>query len=356
MKPLFADKISKSHQVRKAYVYVRQSTLKQVQQHQESRRNQLALVERAIELGWPPERVCIIDADLGYSGQDGQRPGFQELVAAVSLGQVGIVLAYEASRLARNNADWYALLDLATVVGTLIADSDGVYDPRTYNDRLLLGLRGILSEAELHLLRLRMGAGRQRQIERGVYRQNLPTGLLRLTDSRVVKDPDLQIQHALDLIFERFAALGSCQKVLRWFRDEGILLPRRQRGGLHAGQVLWRKPTQAALIEVLHNPAYAGAFVYGRRRQNPNRRPGQSRSVRCRMEEWTTTHQDVYPSYISWEQFMANQARLADNASTFARRTHGAPRQGAALLAGLVVCGRCGYQGSTNKLTQKKKR
>jgi DNA invertase Pin-like site-specific DNA recombinase len=344
MKPLFADKISKSHQARNAYVYVRQSTLKQVQQHPESRRNQLALVERAIELGWSPERVCVIDADLGRSGQDGQRPGFQELVAAVSLGQVGIVLAYEASRLARNNADWYALLDLATGVGTLIADSDGVYDPRTYNDRLLLGLRGILSEAELHLLRLRMEAGRQRQIERGEYRQNLPTGLLRLTDGQVVKDPDLQIQRTFDLIFERFAALGSCQKVLRWFRDEGILLPRRQRGGLHAGQVLWRKPTQAALIEVLHNPAYAGAFVYGRRRRNPDSRPGQPRTVRCRMEEWTAIHQNVYPSYISWEQFMANQARLADNASTFARRARGAPRQGAAILAGLVVCGRCGYQ------------
>src|SRR5438128_7628568 len=171
------DKITKRHRELEAYVYVRQSTLKQVQQNQESRHNQYALVQRAIDLGWLPERVHLIDADLGQSGQDSQRPGFQSLVAAVSLGKVGLILAYEASRLARNNTDWYTLLDLATVVGVLIADPDGVYDPRNYNDRLLLGLRGILSEAELHVLRLRMEAGRQRQIERGTYRQNLPTGL-----------------------------------------------------------------------------------------------------------------------------------------------------------------------------------
>ncbi len=338
------EKITTRHRQLHAYIYVRQSTPKQVQQNQESQRNQYALVQRALDLGWPPERIQVIDADLGHSGQDGQRPGFQELVAAVSLGRVGIILAYEASRLARNNTDWYTLLDLATFVGALIADPDGVYDPRDYNDRLLLGLRGILSEAELHVLRLRMDAGRQRQIERGTYRQHLPTGLVRLEDGRVVKDPDLQVQRSIELVFARFTSLGSCQKVLRSLRDDGILLPRRQHGGLHAGEVLWRKPTAAALIEILHNPAYAGAFVYGRRPQHPDRRPGQQRQIRCPMEEWTTIHQGVYPAYISWEQFMANQARLTDNASTFARRARGASRQGPALLAGLVVCGRCGYQ------------
>ncbi len=259
------EKITTRHRQLHAYIYVRQSTPKQVQQNQESQRNQYALVQRALDLGWPPERIQVIDADLGHSGQDGQRPGFQELVAAVSLGRVGIILAYEASRLARNNTDWYTLLDLATFVGALIADPDGVYDPRDYNDRLLLGLRGILSEAELHVLRLRMDAGRQRQIERGTYRQHLPTGLVRLEDGRVVKDPDLQVQRSIELVFARFSSLGSCQKVLRSLRDDGILLPRRQHGGLHAGEVLWRKPTAAALIEILHNPAYAGAFVYGRR-------------------------------------------------------------------------------------------
>jgi DNA invertase Pin-like site-specific DNA recombinase len=338
------DKITARHRERQAYVYVRQSTPKQVQHHQESQRNQYALVQRALDLGWPASQVYVIDADLGHSGQDGQRPGFQELVAAVSLGRVGVILAYEASRLARNNADWYTLLDLATVVGTLMADTEGVYDPRQYNDRLLLGLRGLLSEAELHVLHLRMEAGRQRQIERGTYRQPLPTGLVRGADGRVVKDPDLQVQHTIALVFARFTRLGSCQKVLRSLRDDGVLLPRRQHGGLHAGQVLWRKPTQAALVELLHNPAYAGAFVYGRRGPHPQRRPGQSRQVRRPMDAWPTIHQDVYPAYISWEQFLSHQARLADNASTFARRARGAPRQGPALLAGLVVCSRCGYQ------------
>ena len=202
----------------------------------------------------------------------------------------------------------------------------------------------MLSEAELHVLRLRMDAGRQRQIERGSYRQHLPTGLIRLEDGRVVKDPDLQVQRTIELIFARFATLGSCQKVMRSLRDDALLLPRRQRGGLHAGQLLWRKPTQAALAEMLHNPAYAGAFVYGRSGPAPDGRPGHTRRVDRPIEEWTVIHQGVYPAYISWEQFMANQARLADNASTFARRARGAPRDGTALLAGLVVCGRCGYQ------------
>jgi DNA invertase Pin-like site-specific DNA recombinase len=338
------DKITAHHHAHYAYVYVRQSTLKQVHQHQEGRQNQYALVQRALELGWPAERVRVIDADLGQSGQDSQRPGFQELVAAVSLGRVGIILAYEASRLARNNSDWYTLIDLATVVGTLLADTEGVYDPRQYNDRLLLGLRGLLSEAELHILRLRMDAGRQRQITQGTYRQHLPTGLVRLATGAVVKDPDLSVQHTLELVFTRFAGLHSCQKVLRSLRDDGVLLPRRQHGGLQAGQLLWRKPTQAALIEILHNPAYAGAFVYGRKGAHPHRRPGRPRQRRRPIEAWPTIHQGRYPAYITWDQFLANQARLAENASTFARQARGAPRQGPALLAGLVVCGRCGYQ------------
>jgi len=338
------EKITRRHRERAAYVYVRQSTPKQVQPHLESQRNQYALVQRAPALGWPSPRIHVIDADLGHSGQDSQRPGFQELVAAVSLGKVGIILAYEASRLARNNTDWYTLIDLATVVGTLLADTEGVYDPRQYNDRLLLGLRGLLSEAELHILHLRMAAGRQRQVERGTYRQVLPTGLLRGADGQVIKDPDRQIRQTLELIFARFATLGSCQKVLRSLRDDGVLVPRCQHGGLHAGQVLWRKPTHAAIAEILHNPAYAGAFVYGRRGPHPERRPGQARQQRRPLEAWPTIHQDAYPAYMSWEQFVANQARLRDNASAFARRARGTPRQGPALLAGLVVCGRCGYQ------------
>jgi DNA invertase Pin-like site-specific DNA recombinase len=206
-----AEKITPRHRERHAYIYIRQSTLRQVHQNRESQANQYALVERAVALGWIPERIHVIDADLGQSGRDGQRPGFTDLVAEVSLGRAGIVLSYEASRLARSNAGWYALLDLASVVGTLIGDTDGVYDPRLYNDRLLLGLRGIFSEAELHLLQLRLAAGRMRQIERGTYRQQLPTGLVRRPDGQVAKDPDLQVQRTILLVLERFRALGSCQ-------------------------------------------------------------------------------------------------------------------------------------------------
>ncbi len=339
------DKITSRHREGRAYVYVRQSTPKQVQQHRESQRNQYALVQRAIALGWLPERVHVIDADLGQSGQDGGRRGFQELVAEVSLGRVGLILAYEASRLARNNADWYRLLDLATVAGALIADADGVYDPRQYNDRLLLGLRGMLSEAELHLLQLRLAAGRQRQIERGVYRHHLPTGLVRRDDGRVVKDPNERIQRTVALVFARFAELGSVPKVLRRFRDDGLLLPRYQTAGPRTGELLWKAPTAAALYAILRNPAYAGAFAYGRR--GPSR-PGQGgrgpRRLRCAPAEWTALHHGVYPSYINWEQFMEIQARLTDNASRHAWRARGSPRDGAALLAGLAVCGRCGHQ------------
>jgi DNA invertase Pin-like site-specific DNA recombinase len=345
MRTVASEKILPRHCERRAYIYIRQSTPKQVRENRAGQDNQYALVERAASLGWAHDRIAIIDDDLGQSGQDGQRAGFQELVGAVSLGQVGIVLAYEASRLARSNADWYRLLDLAAVTGTLIADSDGVFDPRAYNDRLLLGLRGMLSEAELHLLRLRLDAGRLRQVEHGTYRQHLPTGLVRLEDGRVVKDSNQQVQHAIELVFLRFAALGSCQKVLRSLRDDAVLLPRHQTSGLHAGQLLWKRPSEAAIYDILRNPAYAGAFVYGRRTARPHRRPGQRGQLRHKqIADWTTIHQDVYPAYITWEQFMRNQERMTDNASNYAERTRGVPRQGAALLTGLVVCGHCGRQ------------
>lgn len=342
---LTSEKITPRHHERRAYVYIRQSSPKQVRENRAGQENQYALVQRASALGWPPERIHVVDDDLGQSGQDGQRPGFRDLLGTVSLGHVGIVFAYEASRLARNNADWYTLLDLAAIAGTLIADTQGIFDPRDYNDRLLLGLRGMLSEAELQLLRLRLDAGRMRQVDQGTYRHHLPTGLLRLPDGRVVKDPDLQVQHALDLVFTRFAALRSCQKVLRSFRDDNLLLPRHQTSGLHAGQLLWKLPSEAALYDILRNPAYAGAFVYGRRTGRPGRRPGQRGQLRHKeMADWTVIRQGVYPAYISWEQFVANQAQMSDNASNYARRTRGAPRHGAALLAGLVACGHCGRQ------------
>jgi len=297
--PEATAKITARHHERRAYVYVRQSTVKQVHHNRESQRNQYALVDRAMALGWDRERVHVIDADLGQSGQDGARGGFQELVAEVSLGRVGIVLAYEVSRLARSNADWYTLLDLAAVVGTLIADTDGVYDPRGYNDRLLLGLRGMLSEAELHLLRLRLDAGRLRQVERGTYRQRLPTGLMRLPDGRVVKDPDLGVQRTIGLVSARFTQLGSCQQVLRSFRDEGLRVPRVQTTAEELGRVQWKKASEAALYDILRNPAYAGAFVYGRYGPHPDRRLGQHPRMQRRPPEDWIVHHGVYPAYIS---------------------------------------------------------
>ncbi len=339
-------KISALHLERAAYVYVRQSTNKQVRDNRGSRTNQYALFERAVELGWHEERVRLVDDDQGISAKDaGGREGFKGLVGEVSLGHAGIVLAYEASRLARNNSDWYALLDVAALRGTLIADAEGVYDPANHNDRLLLGLRGMMSEAEIHLFKLRLEAGRLRRVEQGTYRQTLPTGLVRLEDGRAVKDPDVYVRRAIELVFERFEELGSAQKAMRSLKEDGVLLPRRQQvAGLNAGELLWKLPSVDAVYGILHNPAYAGAFAYGRTGANPDRRPGRSDRIRLPIEEWATIYQGVYPAYVSWERFLENQRRLANNASGFDRRVRGAPRDGTALLAGMAVCGLCGHK------------
>jgi len=346
------SKLTKEHWKRLACVYVRQSTLKQVERNRESQVNQYQLVDRAALLGWPRERIRVIDSDLGISGQSStNRTGFKELVAEVSLGHVGIIFGYEVSRLARNNGDWYHLLDLAAVFGTLIADTDGIYDPKLYNDRLLLGLKGTMSEAELHLIRNRLDAGRLSQVHRGEFRQMLPTGLLRLSDGSVVKDPDEGIRHCIELVFRTFDAHGSCRQVVGVLRQAGVLLPRRQTGGMYRGQLLWKEASEAAIYEMLQNPAYAGAFVYGRRPGDPARQMSSNRPIQIRKprEEWLQLKQDVYPAYISWEQYLANQERLKSNARDMSRRdertpgAQGAPGQGEALLQGLVVCGVCGY-------------
>jgi DNA invertase Pin-like site-specific DNA recombinase len=237
-------------------------------------------------------------------------------VAELSLGHVGIVFGYEASRLARNNADWYHLLDLAALFNTLIADNDGIYDPRFYNDRLLLGLKGTMSEAELYLLRQRLDAGRMNQVKRGAYRQRLPTGYIRLPDGTVVKDPDDQVRHVLDLLFTQFDQLGSANKVMRYLRRQKILLPRRQNAGPQANQLLWKEASESAIIDMLHNPTYAGVFAYGRRQVDPTlRQPGRPASGRRRqpMSEWLHLQQDAYPAYITWEQYLANQERIEQN-------------------------------------------
>jgi DNA invertase Pin-like site-specific DNA recombinase len=347
-------KITAAHQQRLAYIYVRQSSPKQVLHNKESQQYQYRLQQRAKELGWAEERIRVIDSDLGLSGKEAAgRSGFQELVAEISLGQVGIVFGYEVSRLARNNRDWYLLLDLAAVFGTLIADNDGVYDPRQYNDRLLLGLKGTMSEAELHLLHQRLDAGRMNQVKRGAYRQRLPTGYLRLPDGTVVQDPDDQVRHVIELVFAKFEELGSAGKVMRYLRHNGILMPRHQNGGPQANQLLWKVASESAVTEMLSNPVYAGAFVYGRRQNDPMlRKAGQPASGNRRKspEAWLHFQQDIYPAYITWEQYEGNQARIRQNGLRFTeqrQQAQGVVRDGPGLLQGMVVCGKCGHHLQT---------
>jgi DNA invertase Pin-like site-specific DNA recombinase len=354
IQPVYSLKITPTHLERKAIVYVRQSSLKQVRLNTESQRNQRALVERARSLGWQEARIVVLDADLGQSATSTEgRDDFTQLAADVALGHVGIILSWEVSRLARNNADWYHLLDLAALVGALIADIEGVYDPRSYNDRLLLGLKGTMSEAELHMMRQRLDAGRLSKVARGEYIQHLPTGLVRTADGHVEKDPDEQIQRCIELVFSTFAELGSGLKTLHFLKVHHILLPRHQTSGLRKGELLWKEPTESMVIEILHNPAYAGAFVYGRRPIDPlQRKPGHRGTgvVRKPMEEWVTIQQEAYPAYISWEQFLRNQARLSENAQqahakqAAVQGARGAAREGEAVLQGLMCCGMCGHR------------
>jgi DNA invertase Pin-like site-specific DNA recombinase len=342
-------KVLSGHRQRQAVVYLRQSSPKQVLENRESAVNQRALRERLVELGWPTNRIVLIDEDQGRSGKDAVgREGFQRLVADVSLGKVGIVIGYEASRLSRNCADWHRLLELCALFDTLIADADGVYHPRDFNDRLLLGLKGTLSEAELHSLRLRLDAGRLSKAKRGELVHHLPTGLVREADGAVHLDPDQSVQGRLRLVFAKFEELGSVPQVLRFLVKNELRLPRRQTSGLYAAQLLWKDPSSAALYSILKNPAYAGAFAYGRRVADPRRQvPGRQATGRIRRppECWLALVRDVYPAYISWAQYECNQATIAENRQKMAERLarKQAIRGGAALLTGLVRCGRCGH-------------
>jgi DNA invertase Pin-like site-specific DNA recombinase len=337
------DKIRPERRDLAAVVYVRQSSRQRVVGHTESTRLQYALVDRAAALGWARSRIVVIDEDLGRSATlaDG-RPGFQKLVTEVTMGRVGLVVGTEMSRLARCGREWHQLLELCSLSGTLLADPDGVYDPSYYNDRLLLGLKGTMSEAEIFLIRQRMLSGRLAKAERGELALPLPIGYLRRADGVVVLDPDEAVQHVVRLVFEAFARLGTLNAVLRYLADHGIQLPVRVRGGIDNGQLHWRRPSRATLQLMLHNPIYAGYYAYGRRRIEPSRkipgRPGTGRVVRG-IDEWLVALPDRMPAYLSVGQYEANLARLAANRNTAA--TPGAPRDGAALLGGLLRCGRC---------------
>jgi DNA invertase Pin-like site-specific DNA recombinase len=344
--PAVSEKIHGRHRDRLAIVYVRQSTLQQVGRHPESTRLQYALVERAQQLGWARERVVVIDDDLGRSGASAEvRPGFQRLVAEVGLGRVGLVLGVEMSRLARSCRDWHQLLEICALFDTLIADSDGVYDPAAYNDRLLLGLKGTMSEAELHILKGRMQAGRQAKAERGELFFNLPRGYVRQPSGRVALDPDEQVQAVVRLVFDLFDQRRTINGVLVYLAAHDIQLPYRLRGGPSKDELTWRRPNRYTLGEMLTNPAYAGAYAYGRRSIDPRRqRPGHPGSGRIKSEPGRAVLlRDRWPAYISWEAHERNCAQVTANRAQHA----GVPRGGPSLLAGLLVCGRCGRRMAT---------
>lgn len=340
---LSSSKINARHRERLAVVYVRQSTLGQVRDHPESTRLQYALVDRAVGLGWPADRVVVIDEDLGRSGAGTvQRPGFQRLVAEISLGHVGLVVGIDMSRLARCGRGWYQLIELCAISGALLADTDGVYDPGEYNDRLLLGLKGTMSEAELHLIKQRMQAGRVNKARRGELAMLLPIGYWRRPSGEVVLDPDEQVQAVVRLIFAKFTELGSIQGVTRYLVEHGIAVGKRLRSGPDKGTVVWIRPARATLTCMLNSPVYAGIYAYGRRRVDATRqqlgRPATGR--RCKDPgEWIAMIPDALPAYISKEQYQQNLARLAVNQPH--ADTPGAVRYGPALLAGLLRCGNC---------------
>ena len=342
-----ASKAKATHLGRSAYLYVRQSTLRQVLNNTESGVRQYDLRRRAVALGWTAEQIIVVDVDQGHSGASAaDREGFQRLVADVSMGRAGIVLGLECSRLARNNADWHRLLEICALTDTLICDEDGLYDPADFNDRMLLGLKGTLSEAELHFIRARLRGGQLSKARRGELPMILPVGLVYDPSGKTVLDPDAGVQQAVRHLFATFARTGSARAVVQIFRAEGLRFPGRIRTGPHKGELSWTPLRHDRVLRVLHNPRYAGAFVYGRLRQRPGPN-GRLRVERLPREEWTALIPDSHPGYITWETFELNQKLLADNARAHGTdRAAGPAREGNALLQGLAVCGRCGCRMS----------
>jgi DNA invertase Pin-like site-specific DNA recombinase len=338
------EKIRRDHRDRLAIVYIRQSTMQQVERHQESTRLQYALTERAYSLGWAREMIIVIDDDLGRSGATIEgRVGFQRLVAEVGLGHVGLVLGVEMSRLARSCRDWHQLLEICALFDTLIADAEGVYDPANYNDRLLLGLKGTMSEAELHILKARMLEGRRAKARRGELGKAVPIGYLRRPSGEVVFDPDEQAQATIRLVFALFERLRTVGKVMRYLVEHDVRLPVRVRSGPGTGELEWHRVNRPTLHNLFANPIYAGAYVYGvrpidRRRQKPGR-PSTGRRAPC-VETAEVFLPDRVPAYISWEQYQRNRAQIRSNMAA----RGGSVRAGSALLSGVLICGHCGLR------------
>jgi DNA invertase Pin-like site-specific DNA recombinase len=339
------EKIHSRHCERLAIVYIRQSTPQQVERHQESTRLQYALVERACQFGWSRDAIVVIDDDLGHTGSTVEgRLGFQRLVAEVSLGRVGLVLGIEMSRLARSCLDWHQLLEICAVFDTLIADPEGVYDPGgCYNDRLLLGLKATMSEAELHILKARMLEARMAKARRGELGKPVPMGYVRRPSGEIILDPDEQAQATIRLVFELYQRFGTIGKVLRHLTINEIRMPVHAASGQNKGELEWRRPNRPSLYCLLVNPIYAGAYVYGLRPTDRRRqKPGHPKTGRKspKLDNAAVVIPDRVPAYITWDQYQENQARLRANAA----RLKGPVRAGSALLSGLLICGRCGLR------------
>ena len=346
---LRSDKITEEHLQRNAIVYVRQSTQHQVLEHRESTARQYALADRAIVLGWPKGAVEVIDEDQARSGSSAEgRSGFQRLMSEISSDRVGIILGLEMSRLARSCKDWHALLELCAIYRTLLADADGLYDPSDYNDRLLLGLKGTMSEAELHILKSRMQQGMWNKAKRGEVINHAPIGYVRSPRARngvgdFVMDPDEQVQSVVRLIFVQFAKRGSVSSLLRWLVSNDVKIPVRPHFGANRGELEWRRPNRVTLLNMLHHPIYGGAYRWGHREIDPRKKiPGRPTTGRTfnTHDECRVLIRDRFAAYITWEEFEQNQQKLQEN-STLGKMLS-APRHGPSTLSGLIVCGRCG--------------
>jgi DNA invertase Pin-like site-specific DNA recombinase len=357
MKTVIQSKVKANHLSRKAYLYVRQSTLRQVFENQESTRRQYALRERAVSLGWPSEQIVVIDSDLGCSAAScSDREGFQKLVADVGMARAGIVLGLEVSRLARNSSDWHRLLEICALTDTLILDEDGLYNPSQYNDRLLLGLKGTMSEAEMHTLRARLQGGMLAKAQRGELRLKLPVGLVYDDEGQVVLHPDAQVRDAMRLFFKTFTRIGTACGVVRYYKEQGLLFPQPD-GVMNTDQVIWGRLGVCRAVRLLHNPRYAGAYAYGRRHESRVQN-GRSKIESLPREQWPVLLLDAHPGYISWQEYERNEEQLRKTAQAFGQdRRHAAPREGPALLQGLAICGVCGsrmmvrYQRREGQLT-----
>ena len=336
------QKVTSSHLKRNAYLYIRQSTIKQVYENTESTQRQYNLRQRAVSLGWEIEQVIVIDSDQGISGATADREGFQRLVSEVGMGYAGIVMGLEVSRLARNSTDWHRLLEICALTNTLILDEEGIYDPKLFNDRLILGLKGTMSEAELYVIKTRLQGGILSKARRGELKVPLPVGFVYNDENKVILHPDKQIQKCFEIFFATFKRTGSARATVRDLRKQGIKFPRFIYKGPDKGQMIWEDLLVSRALKILHNPRYAGVFFFGRSKTRTTV-GGKKIIEKLPMDQWVSIIHDAHKGYISWDQYQENVKRLQENSSSYGKKQKRTPpREGVALLQGLAICGKCG--------------